>query len=439
MQRIIIIVLSILVLVGLAIWKFAPSFNPSSSTSLNPNTPAELTVWGLTEDEETFRAVATAYTKLHPNIKINYVKQNLQNYRTRVQTQILNKQGPDVFMLHNTWVSMLQKTLALQPAPSSIMTIGDFSKTYYPVAKDSFVSGSNIYAIPANVDGLALFYNEDILKAANVAVPQTWSDFIVAAAKMTVSDSQGNIQTSGAALGTTSNVDNWPDILGLLFLEQPGADLNHPTSSSAADILRFYTNFVRDPRQKFWDPNLESSTKAFYSGRLAFLLGPFSRYYDIHQANASLHFKTAPVPQLPGGKIGWGSFWGYGVSSASKYPNQSWEFVKFLGSKEVEQLIYQQDAQTKTYGYPYARVDLQSQLSADPIIGTFVTQAPTYKTWFLASGTGDQGVNDEMIGYYKAAVEAVLQGSTPENALAATADQVRQSLDKFTTSTQPQK
>lgn len=431
MRRILIVGLALLVLVGLAFWKFAPNFSKSGVKTAS-NSPVELTVWGLWEDESLFRALTDSYKKTHPNVKISYVHQSSQNYRTRVQTQILNKQGPDILMIHNSWLPMMQKTQAIAEAPADLMSLADFSKTFYPIAKDSFVKNGKIYALPVEVDGLALFYNEDILRSANVTVPQTWDQFITASAKMTVKDSLGNIKTAGAAMGTTNNVDHWSDILGLLFYQQPGVSFDNIATPQAGEILRFYTNFTKDPNQKVWDRTMESSTQAFYSGRLGFYFAPSWRAYDLRIANPLLKFKTAPVPQLPGGNVSWGTFWGFAVSKNSAHQTQAWEFLKFLTSRDSEKLLYQTASQTRLFGQPYSRIDLKEELAEDPIVGAFVNQAPVYKFWYLSSKTADQGINDEMIKYFEDAVNAVSNNSDPVEALKTTALGIKQVLDKYT-------
>lgn len=432
MRKVIVGVSVFLVIILLVIWKFAPSFNKPAQKVAGPYT---LNVWGLWEEDSFYKAAIDTYQKSHPNAKIVYTHQTSQNYRTRVQTQVTNNQGPDIFMIHNTWVPMFQQISALSDAPSSVINLDDFSKTFYPIAKESLVKNNKIYGLPTEVDGLALFYNEEILQAANVAVPTSWDEFVTGAVKMTVKDATGNIKTAGAALGTTNNVDHWSDILGLLFFQQPGVNLETPNTQTGADILRFYTNFARDPRMKVWDANMESSTQAFYSGKLAFYFAPSWRAYDIRTANPGLKFKVAPVPQLPGGKVGWASFWSFAVSKNSTHQTEAWEFLKYLTSKETEKSLYQEASKVRLFGEPYSRVDLQSELSSDPIVGAFVNQAPYYKSWYLASRTQDAGVNEQMIKYYEDAVNAVASGADPGGALQTLSLGVNEILTKYSPDT----
>lgn len=425
MRALVIFLFSILIIGGIVYWKFAPNFNEKKVSG-----PVTLTVWGFWE-EDVARKVIESYKHINPGVAINYVSASLINYRTRVQTQVVNKQGPDIFVIHNTWVPMFLKTDSLFPAPSEIIDASSFSSTFYPVAKDSFVVNNKVYGVPLSADGLALFYNEDILRAGNVVVPKTWDELVSAAVKLTVKDKNGQIQTAGLALGSTANVDYWADLLGLLFLQQPGVSLISPNSQSAKDVLRFFTSFIRDEKQKVWDESLPQSLQFFSSGKLAFYFGTYSKIAEIKKTNPTLNFKVAAVPQLPGGNVAWGSFLGAVVSNTSNHPKESWDFLKFLSSKDTQSLILQ--------GAPPARVDLRETYLSDPFIGAFVIQAPFYKSWFLASNTQDQGLNTEVIKLFEDAVMDSAKGFDPSKALDSASRSLPGILDKYTKVSSPQK
>jgi len=426
MKRLIILVLVVSVILGVLFWKYGASLlKKEDQKPIQVN----LTYWDLEDNEVIFKSVIESFEKSHPNTKIAYVKQSSINYRTRVQTQIRASQGPDIFTLHSSWVPMF--LVDLYPAPASLMSVNDFNNTFYPLAKDTLIMQNKIYATPKEVDGLVMFYNEDILKAAGVSVPKTWQEFVSFAAKVTVKNQQGQIQTAGAALGTTGNIDFWPEILGLLFLQQPGASLMTPNSQDAAEVLQFYTSFVLDPKNKTWDTTLPTSTQMFKDGRLAFYFAPASEARDIRQANLNLPFKTALVPQLPGKNISYGGFWAQGVSIKSQNPTQAWEFLNYLNSPQALQFIYDQKAQTGFFGKPYPRVDMASLLSQDEVMGTAILQAPTFKGWFLNSGIPDNGLNDEIISLYQGAINDVLGGRLPTEVLQTITPKIQPIFDKY--------
>ena len=432
MKKIIIIVLSLSIVLGFLFWKFGPNISGLFSTK-TPEGPVSLTLWGLWEDESLIKPLIDEYKKQNPKVDITYVRQSSINYRTRVQTQVREGVGPDIFMIHNSWLPMF--SIDLTSAPEDIFSLAEYKSLFYLVAVESFVKDNQIFAAPQEIDGLALFVNEDILNPVGGKVPKNWQEFIDSATKMTVRDQSG-IKTAGAALGTASNVDHWSDILGLLLLQQPGVDLTNPATSAVAEVLRFYTGFVTDPRKKTWDVNLPRSTQMFAEGRLGFYFAPSWRAHELRVANPNLKFKVVPVPQLIGRQVGWATFWAWVVSKQSKHPSQAWQFVKFLTSAEAEKSLFAEAAKVRLFGQPYSRVDLAQELVNDPIVGAFVSQGPSYKFWYLSSDTFDtSGINEEMIKYWEDGVNATLAGTDPQVALQTVASGVKQVLDKYTKST----
>ena len=430
MKRIIIIVLSLSIVFGFIYWKFGPKLSPQKNSG-----PVTLTYWGLWEDSNLAKGIISDYQKQHPNVTVNYVRQSSINYRTRVQTQIREGVGPDVFMIHNSWLPMFKADLA--PAPKEVFSLSDYRRMFYPVAEQSFVSDNAIYGAPQEIDGLALFYNEDILQGVGGKVPRNWQEFMDLASKMTVKDSSGQIKTAGAALGATSNVDHWPDILGLLFLQQPKIDFNNLNTPEAAEVFKFYTSFVTDPKRKSWDINLPNSTQAFAQGRLGFYFAPSWRAHELRQLNPNLKFKIAPVPQLSDKQAAWASFWGLTVSLRSKNSKEAWDLIKFMTSAEAEKLAYQQASQVRLFGQPYSQTGLATELGQDPVVGAFVNQGPIYKFWYLSSNTFDAGINDEMIKYFEDGINAVLGGTDAQTALQTVDKGVKQVLDKYTKAANP--
>lgn len=407
-----IILILIATILSFLVWKLLPIL-------LNRQVgPVQITYWDFW-DENSIKPVLDNFEVTYPGIKVTYVFQSPLNYRARVSTQIREGRGPDVFPIHNSWLPLFSGDLS--SAPMDIFNLSGFKQTFYPVVSDSFVSSNQIFAAPLGIDGLSLFVNEDILSAGGVSAPKDWEELIANAVKLTVKDNEGIIKTAGVALGTTANIDYWSDILGLMLLQQPGVDLKSPSSEATVRVLDFYTGFVTDPTKKTWDINLPSSTNFFEQGKLAFYFAPYSKVAEIKTANPSLKFKVIPVPQLPGRQIGWASFWGEAVSSKSKHTKESWQLIAFLTSKEI----------AKVFAKPYARVDLASLQSQDPILGSFVSQGPYYKFWYLSSEGSDQGINDEMIKIWETGVNAVLQGTKPSDALGTISSGTKQVLSKY--------
>ena len=423
MKKAVITVIILSISAGILFWKFGEAIFQKKDSTVN------LTVWGMAEDEGALASLAQNYETSHPNIKLHFVRQSLVNYLPRLSAQLESGQGPDIFPLHSAWMGSNLENLA--PAPQSILSTPEVNRSYYPVVNGVVINKEKIFGLPTEIDGLAMFVNEDILKAANVAVPKTWAEFLEAAKKVTVKNSSGGIVTSGAAFGTTTNVDFWQEILGLLFYQQPNGELSTPNNRDGAEVLTFYTSFMLDPRNKTWDINLPSSTQMFISGNLAFYFAPVKKYQEIKGLNPELNFKMTVVPQLSSKNTAWGSFWALGVSKRSPHQKEAWELVKFLTSSQTLQTINLQRTQTGFFPRVYPRIEMASQQLNDPVLSLVTSQNNFYKSWYITSVNGGSGMSQDLTDLYKQAVDAVLQGSSPENALSGISGSIKTVLAKY--------
>jgi len=413
------LIFALLALAGLAVFKFLlPRFQGTKEVTL--------TYWGLWEPETVMKGIINEWEKENPNIKINYLQQSPKEYRERLQSALARNEGPDLFRFHITWVPMLKNEL--DPIPSEVMSAAAFENTYYPVVKENLRSGTSFVGLPLGIDTLALFYNEDIFQAAGKMPPTSWDQLRQTAIDLTTYDESGRIQTAGVALGTTTNVEHWSDILGLMML-QNGVDLSAPTGQLAQDALTYYTIFNKTDH--VWDATLPSSTVAFATGKVAMFFGYSWDVFEIKNINPNLNFKVVATPQLPDTEIAWASFWAEGVAKRSDASEEAWQFLEFLSSKEILQKFYQTQSQARLFGELYPRMDMAGLLSTNSLVLPFINQANKAQTWYLCSRTFDNGLNDRMIKYFEDAVNGVNGGNSPEDMLSTTAQGVSQLLSQY--------
>jgi ABC-type glycerol-3-phosphate transport system substrate-binding protein len=149
------------------------------------------------------------------------------------------------------------------------------------------------------------------------------------------------------------------------------------------------------------------------------ILAPSWRAHDIKAISQSIDFAIAPAPQLAGGEVNWASFWAEGVSNKSNKAKQDagWKLLQYLSDKEVMRQFYTQASTVRAFGEPFSRVDLADQLTGDPLVGAYISSAPTAKSWYMASRTFDNGINDKIIKYYEDAINAVNAGEDETESL----------------------
>jgi multiple sugar transport system substrate-binding protein len=399
-----------------------PTTTPKKTTK-----QVTLTYWGLWETSSSLQTVFNDFSAQNPGVTINYVQQSPQDYRERLQAALDKGEGPDLFRFHNSWVPMLKKHL--DSLPSSVMTTTDYNQIFYPVAQTDLKSSSSYFGIPLMIDGLGLYYNQEILSKAGKNPPTTWQEARTLATELTITDESGQIQQAGIALGTTTNVDHWSDIIGLMLL-QNGADPAKPNSQLAQDAIAFYQLFLADG---IWDKTLPNSTYAFAIGKVAMILAPSWRAHEITNINPDIKFTIAPVPQLPNTKVAWASYWVEGVSSQSKNKDLAWQLLKYLSEKETLRKFYTSASQERLFGEPFSRTDLADQLAGDPYTAAYVSTAPYAESWYLCSRTFDSGINEQVIKYYEDALNAIESGTAPAKALEVTQKGITQVLSRYGT------
>ncbi|NBP55325.1 extracellular solute-binding protein [bacterium] len=354
---------------------------------------AELIMWGLWDESIMIDKYISEFRKQYSNIKIEYRKLTPQEYETELINALAGSRGPDIFAMHHTWYSKHKNKLA--PMSEEVMTLKDYKERFVDLVYDDFVVEDKIYGFPLYTDTLALFYNKDAFNDAGiVSPPKTWQEVQDIVPKLTQIDKNGNINQAGIALGTGKNINRSPDLLSVLMI-QAGAQMTNPNDytkitfnqgrkQSGQDInpadlaLEYYTDFANPRKTVYnWNSTLDNSIDAFYEREVAMMIGYSYQVEAIKAKAPRLNFAVAPLPQvsLDSGLANYANYWGYGVSSQSKYSKEAYTFLKFMTEKEQSQEYF---LNTKR---PTPRRDLIEVQSQDLDYGVFVNQILQAKTW----------------------------------------------------------
>jgi multiple sugar transport system substrate-binding protein len=380
------------------------------TTPAGKTTPAKTTVtleyWGLWEPLEVMTPLIEEYQKLNSTVKINYTQQKTDQYRQRVQAAIRQGNGPDIFRYHNTWLPMVYADLTV--APAGTVTAADLQQSFYPIVGKTLASTGKVYGVPLMYEGLALIYNKSILEAANAQPPQDWEAVRKLASTLTIRNGS-QLERSGIALGTSGNVDNFSDILATMML-QNAADPGNPSTDNAEHALSFYTIFRRV--DQVWDETQPNSTVAFANEKVAMIVAPSWRIADIQKLNPNLRIGVSRLPQLPGTTTNWASFWVEGVSKQSAHAEAAWKFLAWLSQPAQIRKLISAETAVRGYGEISPRSDMAVDYQNDPLLKPYLEDAQSAQSWYMASMTHDEGLNDQMIQYYADAVNAAQNGDS---------------------------
>jgi ABC-type glycerol-3-phosphate transport system substrate-binding protein len=352
------------------------------------------------------KPVIDAFEKQNPGIKINYQLQSHQDYQERLKSSLDGDAPPDIVRLHTTWMPLFFSYLL--PAPANTISTTEIDTNFYPIIGKLLVSNNQVYGVPLTMEGLALYVNTAMLQQKQLKTPKTWEDLLTAAKALKESDPlTGKIIRAGVALGNTSNVDHWSDIVSLMLL-QAGAKLTNMQSPEIPTTLQYYVDFVS--KHKVWDETMPPSVVAFANEKVAMIFAPSWRAREIKAMNPALSWEVIPVPQLPDvDPLNWASVWFEAVSKKTKYPQESWKFVTFLASANAQQLLF--DAATSDRGYPQppANKSITAESLKNPVVSAYSGGMETATTFYTASMTrdGKTALNSRLIKYLEDAINSI--------------------------------
>lgn len=368
-------------------------------------TKGQITWWGYQLDKEVVDPLIQEYQNQNPDVKITYVKQSPQDYRERLTNALAKGEGPDIFEIHNSWPAMFKNELSALPA--SVMTPDEYKGTFYPVIAQDMTQQKGIVGMPLYYDAITLYVNEDIFSAALRTAPKTWIDVQGLADPtrgMTQKDPSGRIIQSAIALGTTENVEYWPEILGLMMYQNK-ANFSDLDSNTTKDVITFYQYFGKTTGN--WDTTLPNSIEAFAKQRTAMVFAPSDAAFTITQQAPTLRFKTYQMPQLPKENpsdpdFTYATYWVEGVWEKSASKEDAWKFLKYMSSAESLQKINQNLKTINKMERAYPMANLNQQFVNHPILGSIVVLAQSAKSWYLADKTNDgtTGLNTQLKNAY---------------------------------------
>ena len=368
----------------------------------------ELEFWGVFDDSDLYKSLIDEFEAQFPNITVNYYKKTYQDYEKDLLEAMATGRGPDIFMMHNTWLARYNDRI--WAAPFDFITLKQFQNDFVDVVVDDFVIDGFIGAIPLSVDTLALYYNKDILNTSGIAQPpRTWEEFLTDVEILTIKDERGNIVRAGASLGTARNVNRSTDILSLLMLQSGAQMVNSQKTRATFDrsvnlggekfypgerALEFYIDFANPLKSiHTWNTRMHYSIDAFYEGQTAMMFNYSYHIPTIRAKSPYLNFAVSEMPQIDfmDNDINYANYWGLTVSHNSQDFEPAWKFIVWLTQKEQAQKYLELAKK------PTARRDLVDFQKDDPDLGVFAEQSLTARSWYQVDNSVIEIILADMI------------------------------------------
>ncbi|HLD27241.1 MAG TPA: extracellular solute-binding protein [Patescibacteria group bacterium] len=376
----------------------------------------ELSYWGVWDDSDYLQPIISEFQTLHPNVKITYRKFRYAEYKQQLLEAWAEDRGPDLYSLPAAWLNEYQSRITPQPETVRLAfqevkkTLGkteittdvkavpifkpsDIKNKFAETVYNDVVLDNKVLGLPYSLDSLVLYYNRDLLDAANIATPpSTWTELKEAVAKLTKIDINNNIVQSGVSLGLAENIDEAADIVSLLMMQNGTAMVDNKGLASfqkasasqrdyypGAEALRFYTDFADPIKEVYsWNNEMPNALDAFVAGKTAMFFGYAYHLPTIKGRAPKINLGISYMPQITasGNPVNFTDYWVETVSHKTSHAETAWGFINFAAS--TQQVTKYLAAAKK----PAALRELINAQLEDEELKYFAGQTLTAKRWY---------------------------------------------------------
>ena len=365
------------------------------------------------------------FEKANPDITVKHTSFPYADYRKKVSIAISSGDGPDLVQLYYGWLNDYRDGGLIQPLPKETFPHDEIESNFFKMVSSMKVDG-DYWGLPTAVRSLALFYNNDLFSEAGLSgPPETLDQMVEYAKKLTKTDSAGNYIQVGFAVDTDGQDHHfWREVLIRHFGGQPysndGQKVTYNTDAGA-EALKYLTDFEKTHKTGS-NGFMNRGQDAFAAGKAGMVLDGSFRISKFNKTDG-LNFSISELPGHNGTRYNFSSFWANALSTKAKGEKKeaAAKFLKYLTSEEAMQVWLD------TVGELPAKpsVALVDANKGHPQYGPFIRGLDyATATTFISEKPQRQSVIDsyDMV---------VLQGMSPEDALAKVAKKEQELLDDF--------
>lgn len=238
--------------------------------------------------------------------------------------------GPDVYIGTSDVINY-----AMRNAVYNLKEFPDFenvSERFLPAAFVVLKYLDGIYALPNQMGFNVMYYRTDILEDLGLEVPQTWDDIIAMSSVLA---------TNNMSFGLPANSETY-----LMMLKQKGLNVYRQDGAvcaldetAAIDLFQYYTNFYNN----YGFPLSYSLVNRFRTGEIPIAVDNIALYNSLEISAPEIKglwsFSLVPGFKDENGDINRTSLTSGAATMMlknTKFPKESWEFMKWWTSADVQ-------------------------------------------------------------------------------------------------------
>ncbi|MER6273121.1 ABC transporter substrate-binding protein [Streptomyces sp900105755] len=307
-----------------------------------PGDPVVLTLlshYASGELKKALQKPVDEWNALHDRVKVRTKAVEFTDLLTTFMVRQAAGQGTDILHPYCLWNGQLVRAGVLRPAPPEHAE--EIGRGYGAAAAGSASVAGRVYGYPTEMQTYALYYNRRLLREAGVhGPPRTWPELEEAAYRTARQDRYGNTLVQGFGLSAFDDSTTVGQTLALLNAAG-GRFVSADGRRTAIDSPAGRTVFELERRlvDKGASAPGVNVYQAFASGQVAMVIsaGWWTANLKALMGPAYRDVGVAPVP-LPGAggrRATLSTGFMLGVNTASRHPDEAWEFLRWLNTEKV--------------------------------------------------------------------------------------------------------
>ena len=269
---------------------------------------------------------------------INVVDWN--SYWTLLEAGATGGELPDVFWMHSNVAQQYMENDMLLDLTDKIKDSDKIDlNNYYEGIVNLYQSEGKQYAIPKDIDTIALWYNKTIFDEMGVDYPDdtwTWDDFAAAAKKLTNDDHWGY------AIAPGNNQEGFYNTIYSMggFVISDDKKTSGFDDPNTIKAMEFFTDMIKDGSC----PDLATVSETapnelLCAGKTAMSINGswmLAGYRDNEYAAANCDVAVLPYYKDPSDRVSIYNGLGWAASANGKNTDAAWSLIEYLGSEEAQ-------------------------------------------------------------------------------------------------------
>ncbi len=274
-------------------------------------------------------------------IKCQLQAMDWSSYWTLLEAGATGGDMPDVFWMHSNEAVRYMSNGKLLDITEKVANSEKLEMDKFPEdIKEMYVYDGKTYAVPKDIDTIAMWYNKTMFDEAGIPYPDgswTWDEFYEIAEKLTKDDGS----QYGFAANPSNEQDTWMNIIysmgGCVLTEDNKSGFTDPNTIKAMEFVDKCIKNVMPPASVMSETGTDV---LFGSGKVAMISqGSWmvSGFKDNEYIAANCDVARLPKDATTGRSVSLYNGLGWAASADTSMPDEAYQLIEFFGTKEMQQ------------------------------------------------------------------------------------------------------